>query len=630
MSDVLQHECGIALVRLRKPLDYYIKKYGSPLYPMNKLYILMAKQINRGQDGAGVANIKIDRPPGKRYISRYRSVEARPVVDIFKKINERFTRIAKEDPERLKDADWLKENTAFTGEVWLGHLRDGATGKNDIENCQPMLRQNNWRSRNLVLAGNFNMTNANELFQKLIDLGQHPKDKVDAITVLEKIGHFLDEGSQRTFDRYKETHQNPELSHVIEENLDLQKVLVRACRDFDGGYAIAGITGYGASFVVRDPAGIRPAYYWYDDEFVVVASERVAIKAAFNPPFNEMKEITPGHALIINKAGDFAEHEILKPLPKKSCSFERIYFSRGADPEIYSERKTLGKMLIPHILEEVDHDLENTVFTYIPNTAEMAFYGMVEGIEEYLVDWRKSKIEQGNLSPEELQKVLQLKPRFEKLASKDVKLRTFIAGSDDRTNMVASVYEMTYGIINSYVDNLVIIDDSIVRGTTLEKSILRLLDRLKPKKIVVASSAPQIRYPDCYGIDMSNLEDFIAFRAMTELLKDHGLAHREVEVYNEIKKLQSEGRIKERNVVKDLYKHFTFQEISNKTSEILAPDDIYAEVSVIYQTIEGLHEACKNHIGDWYFTGNYPTPGGNKIANTTFLKYMEAKQSASI
>lgn len=622
MSDSIKHECGIAMIRLRKPLDYYIKKYGTPLYAVNRLYVLMEKQSNRGQDGAGVANVKIEVPPGSRYISRYRSVENRPVVDIFRKINEKFVEVQKQDTSRLKDAKWLQQNVAFTGEVWLGHLRYGTHGRNEIENCHPMLRQSNWRSRNLAVAGNFNMTNADDLFKRLVELGQHPKDKGDTITVLEKIGHFLDEENQRIFDNFKGKYENPELSDVIEDNMDMQRVLHRACRDFDGGYAMAGVTGFGSAFVVRDPAGIRPAYYWYDDEVVVVASERVAIKAAFGAKYNDILEITPGNALLINKSGDFAEHNILPRLEKKSCSFERIYFSRGSDPNIYNERKELGRRLIPQILKEINYDLENTVFSYIPNTAEAAFYGMVEGIEQHLSTWRKERILSGRLNEEELEKVLEFKPRFEKLVSKDVKLRTFITNDDDRSEMVSHVYEMTHGVIRKKTDTLVIIDDSIVRGTTLEKSILKLLDKLGPKKIVIVSSAPQIRYPDCYGIDMSKVKEFVAFRAMMELLKERGLEEKKEEVYNKILQLKD---LRKANLVKELFDLFTDEEVSAKIAEIIIPAGIEAEVSVVFQTVENLNAACPQHLGDWYFTGNYPTPGGNKVVNKAFLNFMEGK-----
>lgn len=625
MSDAIKHECGIALIRLRKPLDYYIEKYGTPLYAINKLYVLMEKQTNRGQDGAGVANVKIEVPPGSRYISRYRSVENRPVVDIFKKINEKYVEVKKEQPDKLKDAVWLQKNIAFSGEVWLGHLRYGTHGKNEIENCHPMLRQSNWRSRNLVVAGNFNMTNADDLFKKLVELGQHPKDLGDTITVLEKIGHFLDEENQRVFERFKGIYENPALSDIIEDNMDLQRVLHRACRDFDGGYAMAGITGFGASFVVRDPAGIRPAYYWYDDEIVVVASERVAIKSAFGAKYDHIKEITPGNALIIDKHGEFGEFNILPQAAKKSCSFERIYFSRGSDPAIYQERKALGRYLIPQIMKEIDYDLENTVFSYIPNTAEAAFYGMVEGIEDYLSTWRKSRIKKGNISEVELDKILDFKPRFEKLISKDVKLRTFITNDEDRSEMVSHVYEMTHGVVRKKIDTLVVIDDSIVRGTTLEKSILKLLDKLGPKKIIIVSSAPQIRFPDCYGIDMSKVNDFVAFRAMLALLKDRGLEYLKEEVYLKALEAFRNGTLTHENLVSRLFEPFTDDDISQKIAEIIRPANLVAEVAVIYQTVENLNKACSSDLGDWYFTGNYPTKGGNKVVNKAFINFMEGK-----
>ncbi len=626
MSDAIKHECGIALIRLRKPLEYYIEKYGTPLYAVNRLYVLMEKQTNRGQDGAGVANVKIDVPPGSRYISRYRSVENRPVVDIFKKINDKYLEVQKSNPEKMKDAAWLQKNIAFSGEVFLGHLRYGTHGRNEIENCHPMLRQSNWRSRNLVCAGNFNMTNADELFRKLVDLGQHPKDQGDTITVLEKIGHFLDEENQRVFERFKGIYENPALSDIIEDNMDMQRVLHRSCRDFDGGYAMAGITGFGASFVVRDPAGIRPAYYWYDDEVIVVASERVAIKAAFGAKYDQIVEISPGNALIIDKYGEFGEFNILPKTERKACSFERIYFSRGSDPDIYQERKTLGRLLIPQILKEINHDLENTVFSYIPNTAEPAFYGMVEGIEDHLAEWRKERIKSGKLNDEELDKILNFKPRFEKLVSKDVKLRTFITNDDDRSEMVSHVYEMTHGVIRKKVDTLVIIDDSIVRGTTLEKSILKLLDKLGPKKIVIVSSAPQIRYPDCYGIDMSKVKEFVAFRAMMALLKERGIEYKKEEVYNACLELQKNGQLHKQNLVQSLFEPFSDDDISRKIAEIISPVGINAEVAVVYQTVENLSKACSNHLGNWYFTGDYPTPGGNKVVNKAFMNYMEGKQ----
>ncbi|MBC7891638.1 MAG: amidophosphoribosyltransferase [Sphingobacteriaceae bacterium] len=625
MSDAIKHECGIALIRLRKPFQYYIDKYGTPLYGVNKLSVLMQKQVNRGQDGAGVANIKLDVAPGRRYISRYRSVEAQPLADIFDKIHKKYRKAFKEDRKKYLDAKWLQENYGFTGEVWMGHLRYGTHGVNEIENCHPMLRQSNWRSRNLVMAGNFNMTNVDDLFDKLISLGQHPKEKVDTVTVMEKIGHFLDEETQRQFEHFKDTFENPELSDIIEQNIDLARVLHRSCRDFDGGYAMAGMTGYGAAFVARDPAGIRPAYYYADDEVVVVASEKPAIKMAFNCEYDQIQEVQPGHALIIDKHGEYNEFQFIKPIEKKSCSFERIYFSRASDPDIYHERKRLGKLVLPQILEEIGYDLANTVFSYIPNTAETAFLGLVESLDKYLVNERKRYIQEGNLTPEQLDKLLSFRPRVEKLVAKDVKLRTFITDDAHRNDMVSAVYETTFEVIKKKVDNIVLIDDSIVRGTTLERSILTMLDRLEPKKIVIVSSAPQIRYPDCYGIDMSKMKEFVAFRATLQLLKERGMDNLIEETYDRCVAALAIGDGARQNFVRALYEPFTHQEISRKVAEIVTPRDMQAELAVIYQTIEGLHQACPNHTGDWYFTGHYPTPGGNRIVNKAFVNYMEGK-----
>ncbi|CAG5012280.1 Amidophosphoribosyltransferase [Dyadobacter sp. CECT 9275] len=625
MSDAIKHECGIALIRLRKPYQYYIDKYETPLYAVHKLSVMMEKQVNRGQDGAGVANIKIEVPPGKRYISRYRSVEPQPLTDIFSKIHKKFRKGLKNNRDKVSDARWLQENLAFTGEVWLGHLRYGTHGSNEVENCHPMLRQSNWRSRNLVMAGNFNMTNVDELFGKLVSLGQHPKEKVDTVTVMEKIGHFLDEENQRVFERFKGIYENPILSDVIEENIDLQRLLYRSCRDFDGGYAMCGLTGYGASFVIRDPAGIRPAFYYADDEVVVVASEKQAIKAAFNVDYSQIKEVTPGAALIINKNGEYNEFPILPRLEKRSCSFERIYFSRGTDPDIYYERKQLGKLLIPQILKEINYDLENTIFSYIPNTAETAFLGMIEGLEEYLAKKRKQAIMEGILFESDLERVLSFRPRIEKLVTKDVKSRTFITADELRDDMVSSVYDTTFEVVRKNVDTVVIIDDSIVRGTTLEKSILTMLDRLSPKKIVVVSSAPQIRFPDCYGIDMSKMKDFVAFRAVLALLEEKELDYLREDVYTQCVTSIATKNPYHTNYVKALYEPFTDEQVSNKIAEIIRPQDLNAELSVIFQTVENLHKACPEHLGDWYFTGNYPTQGGNKVVNKAYANHHEGK-----
>ena len=547
MSDSIKHECGIALIRLRKPLSYYLDKYG-PTYGMNKMYILMEKQHNRGQDGAGVANIKIDLEAGYCYISRIRSIKSMPIAHIFKKIGKKFKKAQKEAGKKFKDEQYMKRNFAFTGEVWLGHLRYGTHGKNSIENVHPFLRQNNWRSRNLVMAGNFNMTNVEELFDILVDIGQHPKQKVDTVTVMEKIGHFLDDEVQSLFNHYKGKYSNQEISEIIENEIDLQRVLKRACKDFDGGYVMAGIIGSGSSFVMRDPSGIRPAYYYANDEIVVIASEKPAIKTAFNIDYNEIQEIEPGSALIINKRGEYGMFPILPKLEKTSCSFERIYFSRGNDPDIYRERRMLGKLLVPQILKAINFDLKNTVFSYIPNTAETAFLGMISGLEEYLVQKQKEIIVEGKPSVDSLDDILSFRPRVEKIVIKDVKLRTFITDDVNRDEMVSHVYDTTYEVVNKHKDTLVVIDDSIVRGTTLEKSILRMLDRLEPKKIVVVSSAPQIRYPDCYGIDMSKMNEFVAFRAAIALLKSRGMDNLLAEVYDQC--LQSNNKQQQINFVK--------------------------------------------------------------------------------
>lgn len=592
---------------------------------------MMEKQVNRGQDGAGVANIKINVKPGSRYISRYRSVEPQAVADIFGKINKKFRKAQKlaKDAKRetgidaVHDAAWWQDNVAFTGEVLLGHLRYGTHGQNEIENCHPMLRQNNWRSRNLVMAGNFNMTNVDDLFDKLVSLGQHPKEKVDTVTVMEKIGHFLDEENQRQFGKFKDQYENPELSDVLAANIDLKRVLERSCKDFDGGYAMVGMTGYGASFVARDPAGIRPAYYYMDEEVVVVASEKQAIKTSFNCAYDQIQEITPGHALIIAMDGSVQEVPFIDRIEQKSCSFERIYFSRGSDPDIYRERKKLGRLLIPQILNEVQQDLKHTVFSYIPNTAESAFLGMIDGLEDHLAKERKQAIMEGILFEDQLEELLTFRPRVEKLISKDVKVRTFIASDAMRDDMVSHVYDTTYEVIEKNVDSVVLIDDSIVRGTTLEKSILSLLDKLSPKKIVIVSSAPQIRYPDCYGIDMSKMKEFVAFRAALALLKERNLEHILDEVNLKCLLALENGTATQENFVKAIYAPFTDQEISDKIAEIVKPKNLKAELSIVYQTVENLNIACPNHLGDWYFTGNFPTPGGNQVVNKSFVNFMK-------
>lgn len=628
MSDVIKHECGVALIRLRKPLEFYRKKYGTPLYGLNKLYLLMEKQHNRGQDGAGVAAITFDPKPGRSFIHRERSNSTRPIADIFQAIFSPFRELEKDDAEKLHDTAWLKDNMRFIGEVMLGHLRYGTHGKNSIEQCHPVMRTNNWMTRNLLLAGNFNMTNNDELFQQLLELGQHPKEESDTVTVLEKIGHFLDVENQRLFDEYNTQHvPNREISMLIAGNLDVQRILARSVKDFDGGYAIAGLIGHGDAFVMRDPNGIRPAYYYSDDEIAVVASERPAIMTCFDIRFEKIKEIKPGHALIIKKSGDVTEEAINEPAPRKSCSFERIYFSRGTDRDIYTERKKLGYLLTDTVLNAVNHDFENTVFSFIPNTAEVAFLGLQAGVNEHFARHKKEQLKKtglnGKTTDAELEKILLQSPRFEKLAIKDVKLRTFITEDSARNELVSHVYDVTYGLINNDIDTIVALDDSIVRGTTLQQSILYNLDRLRPKKIIIVSSAPQIRYPDCYGIDMSRMKDFIAFRAAVALIEERNQEDLLDEIYEKCKEQERLPIAQVTNQVQQLYSQFSDEEISNKIAQIVKNDFIHAEVQVIYQTIENLHKACPEHTGDWYFSGNFPTPGGNKVVNRAFMNYME-------
>ncbi|HZL10870.1 MAG TPA: amidophosphoribosyltransferase [Prolixibacteraceae bacterium] len=627
MSELIKHECGIAMIRLRKPLEYYKEKYGTWQYGLNKLYLLMEKQHNRGQDGAGVVNVKMNLEPGKDYICRHRSIEQNPIKFVFDKVAKGIKKAEKNKPEGA-DLRWVYENVPFSGEAYLGHLRYGTFGRNSIEFVHPVMRQNNWKSRTLVLAGNFNLTNTDELFRKLIALGQHPKAFSDTVTVLEKVGHFLDEENQLHFRNYKnEGYSNKDISPLIEKNLDVQKVLENSSKDWDGGYTIAGMFGHGDAFVMRDPWGIRPAFYYYDDEIVVVASERPVIQTVMNVRVEDVHEVKPGDALIIKKDGSVSNKMIRVPHTRRSCSFERIYFSRGSDKDIYQERKMLGSLLSPAILKSINYDIENTVFSFIPNTSETAFYGLVQGVRQYCVDWKikEMKARNGSLTNEDLETILSVEPRVEKLAIKDVKLRTFIADDASRDDLVAHVYDVTYGIIKEGTDTLVIIDDSIVRGTTLKKSILKILDRLNPKKIIVVSSAPQIRYPDCYGIDMAVLEKFIAFNAAIELLKDTKQEHVIDDVYRKCKEQENLPKEEIVNYVKEIYKLFKAEEVSAKIAELLKPDDCGAEVEIIYQTIENLHVACPNDTGDWYFTGNYPTPGGNKVVNTSFINYMEGK-----
>ena len=586
----------------------------------------MEKQHNRGQDGAGIATIKLDMKPGTRYISRHRAMGSKAVSDIFEYVQKKFVDVQENTPELLADANWLKENISFTGEVLVGHLRYGTHGKNSIESCHPFLRQNNWMTRNLVICGNFNMTNVDELLEQLYELGQHPKEKADTVTVLEKIGHFLDVENQEIFDSYNAKGlSNVEITHKIADELDVANILRRSAKTWDGGYTISGIIGHGDAFVMRDPAGIRPAFYYADEEVLVVASERPAIQTAFNVPIGSVKEIKPGHALIAKKDGRISEEQFSQPLEQKSCSFERIYFSRGSDADIYRERKQLGRLLCPQILSAVNNDLENTVFSFIPNTAEVAFYGLVEGIHKHIKQVQKSKLlnRADKITDAELEAMLKMAPRVEKIALKDAKLRTFITQDADRGDMVAHVYDTTYGLIKTGQDTLVVLDDSIVRGTTLKQSILRILDRLQPKKIIVVSSAPQIRYPDCYGIDMSKMGEFVAFEAMISLLKEQGKEHLIQDTYQACLKAKATGSMKEKNLVQALYAHLTDEEISGRIAKIVTPAGIHAQVEVIYQKLENLHAACPNHLGDWYFSGNYPTPGGNKVVNQAFMNWVE-------
>ena len=627
MSDALKHECGIALIRLLKPLEYYKEKYGSAFYGVNKMYLMMEKQHNRGQDGAGFASIKLNTKPGERYISRVRSIAQQPIQDIFSQINDRINKELTEHPEYSNNVELQKKHIPHIGELLLGHVRYGTFGKNSVESVHPFLRQNNWMHRNLILAGNFNMTNVTELFNNLVELGQHPKEYTDTITIMEKIGHFLDDSVSKIYKNLKKEGYNKiECSPLIAERLKLDKILNKAAKNWDGGYAIAGLLGHGDSFVLRDPAGIRPAYYYKDDEVVVVASERPVIQTVFNVDFDEVKELDPGHAIITKKSGETYLKQILKPLERKACSFERIYFSRGSDSEIYQERKLLGKLIMPKVLESINYDIKNSVFSYIPNTAETSFFGMIETVEDFLNKKKTEAILNGkrSISAEKVTEILSEHPRIEKIAIKDVKLRTFITEDSSRDDLVAHVYDVTYGVIKPS-DNLVIIDDSIVRGTTLKMSILKMLDRLNPKKIVVVSSAPQIRYPDCYGIDMANLESLIAFKAALELLKDNNKYDIIETVYNKCKTQLNLDDKHVINYVKDIYNPFTAEQVSDKISELLSNDTINAEIKIIFQPIENLHEACPKNLGDWYFTGNYPTVGGNRVVNRAFINFYEGK-----
>ncbi len=628
MSELIKHECGIALLRLLKPLEYYQVKYGTGFYALNKMHLMMQKQHNRGQDGAGIANIKLDPEPGMKYINRYRSNSSTPIIDTFKHIYSAFNELHKSHPDLLKDVNWLKRNMEFTGEVFLAHLRYGTFGGHGVKNLHPVMRRSNWLTKNLVLAGNFNLTNVDELFGQLVELGQYPVETTDTITILEKIGHFLDEENEIHYQKYKKLgFVKREISDKIAKDLNIRQILANAAKRWDGGYTIAGMLGHGDAFVMRDPSGIRPAFYYHDDEIAVAASERPVIQTTFNVKADEVKELQPGHVLIIKKDGSIENVAFIEPRPKKACSFERIYFSRGTDKDIYQERKRLGKFLAPAILNAINHDLENTVFSYIPNTATVAFKGLIEEINRFCNRIKADRITElgSDVTQEELGRILSLAPRVEDIAVKDVKLRTFISKDSGRNDLVGHVYDITYGVVRRGIDNLVVIDDSIVRGTTLKQSIIRILDRLQPRKIIIASSAPQIRYPDCYGIDMTKISDFVAFRAAVELLKNNGLEGVINEVYKKSKAQQHLPKEKIVNHVKEIYKPFTAQQISEKIAAIVTPPGITSNVEIIYQSIEDLHAAIPDHTGDWYFTGNYPTPGGNKVVNQSFINYVEKK-----
>jgi amidophosphoribosyltransferase len=628
MSENIKHECGIAMLRLRKPLEFYIEKYGAWNYGLQKMYLMMEKQHNRGQDGAGIAGIKLNLAPGNRYIFRQRSNLANPIKEIFTAIYSDIDTFRKRHTEDFNNPDFIRDRVPFACDIYLGHLRYGTYGNYNIDYVHPVSRENNWKSRNLVMAGNFNLTNVGEVFSSLVRLGQTPVDFSDTVTILENVGHRLDEENERLFRKFKDQgYSKQDISPLIESNMDVASILRKASRNWDGGYAMTGMIGHGDAFVMRDPAGIRPAYYYVDDEVVVVASERPVIQTIFDVKTENVMELPPASAIIIKASGETSIHKLREETEQRKCSFERIYFSRGTDETIYSERKKLGELLTHPVLKSVGYDLDNTVFSYIPNTAESAFYGLIKGVESYLNEAKIEKIISygKDISREKLSEIIQQRPRVDKIAVKDAKLRTFISEDKGRDDLVGHVYDVTYGVIRPGIDNLVVIDDSIVRGTTLKQSIIRILDRLDPKKIVVVSSSPQLRYPDCYGIDMAKLGDFIAFKAAIALLKDTGRESLIQTIYKEALAELSKPVGEMRNVVKEIYKPFCPEEISKKISTLLRSEEIHAEVDIVFQSIEGLHEACPGHLGDWYFTGNYPTPGGNKVVNQSFINFVEGK-----
>ncbi|MGE9516709.1 MAG: amidophosphoribosyltransferase [Solitalea-like symbiont of Acarus siro] len=626
--ETLKHECGVALIRLKKPLSYFYKKYGTWLYGLNQLYILMHKQLNRGQDGAGIATIKLNTPPGNKYIDRLRSYRHDAVNDIFAQIFRLYSKIEIENPDKIDNEEWVKERIDFIGEILLGHLRYGTHGKNDIENCHPFIRQNNWMTRNLVVAGNFNMTNVDELLEYLYELGQHPKEKADTVTVLEKIGHFLDEENQKIFDKYKHTHSRKDISQIIADNLNITEIVKQSAKRFDGGYVICGLLGHGDVFVMRDPSGIRPAYWYEDDEVLVVASERPPIQAAFSVPVNKIQEVKPAHVLVVKKDGSVFQEAFQKPAALKQCSFERIYFSRGNDADIYRERKNLGKLLSSEVLQSINYNLEKSIFTFVPNSAETAFYGLVEGVNFKILHYLEKHLKEKKLTNEKFSSLVSLKVHIEKLITKDVKLRTFITQDSDRTSLIEKGYDISYGLVCNETDYIVVIDDSIVRGSTLKTSLIGLIDSLRPKKMVIVSSAPQVRYPDCYGIDISKLGDLIAFRAAMSLLKKQGKENIIKEVYQKCKDDLSSNNPDIRNHVKDIYANLSTTEISNEIVRLIKPKGVKAKLEIIFQTIGNLHKACPMHTGDWYFSGDYPTTGGIKVACKSFVNYIEGRSNA--
>ncbi len=626
MSDAIKHECGVAFIRLRKPLSYFKEKYGSYWYGLHKLQFMMTKQLNRGQDGAGIGVVKLNPDYGDRYLARQRSASKTALADIFDEV---FKVLGNIPEEHQDDLDYLKKHVPYAGELLLGHLRYGTYGGNSIENIHPFLRQNNWMARNLMLAGNYNITNTEELFQALIELGQQPKEKSDNVLMLEKIGHFIDEENQRLFGIFKsQGYSNLEITQKIKEELSLTKILQRSFKNIDGGFNMVGLLGHGDAFVIRDPSGIRPSHYYIDDEVIVVASERAAIQMAFNIYPEDVHEIPPGNALITKADGSYLIEEIMEPTERKSCSFERIYFSRGNDQAIYAERKELGRLLAAPVMNMLENNLPDTVFSYVPNTAATSFYGLIDGIHEIRRKIQAEAIQKLDIqkNPEKLEEILSWRPRREKILVKDVKMRTFITNDTDREDLVTHVYDITYGVVKSWTDTLVIMDDSVVRGTTLKTSILRLLDRLEPKRIILVSSAPQIRYPDCYGIDMSKLGDFAAFRAAVALHQEKGTDSILKDIYQnallELKKPATE----QRNVVKDLYKDLEETDISKKIAAMVKPANVRFEFDILFQTVDKLHQACPNDLGDWYFTGDYPTPGGTVVANRSFVYYYEGKK----